>query len=276
LDEIAEDTWHTAPPGYAYAPPPEAAVLPAGSRYGPTAHLARPLDGLAWTAGLLLVGQALLALATAGVAGWMVLTYAGTSGGSLDTLLAPDWAVFWLLIVSGGLSLVTGPLFAGWLFRACRNLQLYGVRLRRGPGWAWGAWFIPVVSLWWPKQVVDDAVRGSRADVAAGLDVRALRRSGFVTAWWSCWLLSGVLSSMAALSGLMPVLEALRSSAAATDLAGVLAAVDVARLRETQALWTLGSATASCLAATFAVTIVVEVTREQRERRTGLAELFRG
>lgn len=276
MDETVQDTWRTAPPGYAYAPPTPAAVLLAAQQYGPTAHLARPLDGLAWAAGVLLTGQALLALATAGVVGWMALTYAGTSGGSLDTLLAPDRAAFWLLTASSGLTLLTGPLFASWLFRACRNLQLYGLRLRRAPGWAWGAWFVPVISLWWPKQVVDDAVRGSRSDVPAGLDVRALPRSGFVTAGWSCWLLSGVLSSAAVLSGLLPVLRAVRENPAAPDLAGLLAAVDVARLRETQALWTLGSATASCLAATLAVAIVVEVTREQRERRAGLEELYRG
>lgn len=271
MDETRNDEWRGAPPGYAHALPPVAATVPAEQFYGPMASLARPPSALGGLTAALLAAQALLAFASALVAGWTVLTYAALSGGTLDTLLAPDRATLGLLLATSAMSVVTGLVFVTWLFLACRNVVLYGVRSRRSPGWAIGAWFIPVVNLWWPKQVVDDALRGSRANVPAGTDVSRLPRSGVVTAWWVCWLLAGVLSGAAAASAMVRGVR-LELAAPTSDFATVLDGLDVARLRETQAMWSIWSATASCLAACLAVVIVLEVTRSQKQRRAALSE----
>jgi hypothetical protein len=72
------------------------------------ASFARPPSALGGLTAALLAAQALLAFATALVAGWTVLTYAGLSGGTLDILLAPDRATLGLLLATSAMSVVTG------------------------------------------------------------------------------------------------------------------------------------------------------------------------
>ena len=43
-----------------------------------------------------------------------------------------------------------------WIFRAATAAQRLGIPARRSPGWAVGAWFIPVINLWWPYQSLRD------------------------------------------------------------------------------------------------------------------------
>lgn len=59
--------------------------------------------------------------------------------------------------------LLTGPLFLAWSYRAQRNLWVLNVRdVRYRPGWAFGAWFVPLANLVLPMRVVEDLWHGSR------------------------------------------------------------------------------------------------------------------
>jgi len=86
------------------------------------------------------------------------------------------------------------------------------VRQVRGPAWVWLGWAVPVVSLWFPFQVVRDV----RAAVVGG---RTPSRLGW---WWACWLVGLWASNQAAFSSLglasrdpetIPVFEGLASVA---------------------------------------------------------------
>ena len=60
------------------------------------------------------------------------------------------------------LFLVTAYLFLVWVRRAYENLAAFGGRqLRFTPVWATLGWFVPVLGLFRPKQIVDDLWRGS-------------------------------------------------------------------------------------------------------------------
>lgn len=70
--------------------------------------------------------------------------------------------ISWVQIIG---SLVMGVATAAWLFRAYRNVLALGAGgARFGPGWAIGGWFVPILNLVRPKQVIDDTWRGSRPD----------------------------------------------------------------------------------------------------------------
>ena len=50
--------------------------------------------------------------------------------------------------------LISGGTFILWLFRASRNLRALGNQsVEYSPGWAIGAWFIPIGNLFIPYQV---------------------------------------------------------------------------------------------------------------------------
>jgi hypothetical protein len=76
------------------------------------------------------------------------------------------------------------PVFIVWFYQARKNAEGRGWRQRWGPGWAIGAWFVPVVSLWFPYQIMADIWR-------AGLPASERSRPAWLPiAWWACWLLA--------------------------------------------------------------------------------------
>ncbi|MFC4853124.1 DUF4328 domain-containing protein [Actinophytocola glycyrrhizae] len=76
--------------------------------------------------------------------------------------------------------------FLTWLWRARLNAErLCRAEHRRSRGWTIGAWFVPVVNLWFPRQVVDDIWRTSKPGVPADTyRVDGLGQSPLVRAWW--------------------------------------------------------------------------------------------
>lgn len=86
---------------------------------------------------------------------------------------------------------VTGVVWLFWLYRAYSNLGLSGTKQARfTPGWAVGYWFIPVVNLVRPYQIVVDlwqrSEQANARDSALGLP-----RPALVSWWWGVYLLSG-------------------------------------------------------------------------------------
>jgi hypothetical protein len=90
--------------------------------------------------------------------------------------------------------LAVGVLFVVWLFRAAKdNEALDRQSPRFAPGWAVGAWFIPLANFVLPVMLVQDLWRGSDPTHSRGdTNWRRARGSALVGAWWAAWLLSFV------------------------------------------------------------------------------------
>ena len=83
--------------------------------------------------------------------------------------------------------------FIMWFHRAYKNLSALGATgLRYGTGWAIGAWFVPFLNLWRPKQIANDIWRASDPSLRPdqGIDWRERPVPGFLTAWWVVWIVS--------------------------------------------------------------------------------------
>jgi hypothetical protein len=81
-----------------------------------------------------------------------------------------------------------------WLLRVRRNAERmspfhHHVRSR---GWAWAGWIVPVVSWWFPFQVVRDALTASAAARPGRLPRPPL------ALWWGTWVASQVVSNVGA------------------------------------------------------------------------------
>ena len=95
-----------------------------------------------------------------------------------------------LLFVSFVVTIVA---FVRWFSRAYKNLPALGATdLRFTKGWAIGAWFVPFLNLWRPKQIANDIWRAS--DPAATPDQRNTWRdkpvSELLLVWWIVWVVS--------------------------------------------------------------------------------------
>ena len=81
--------------------------------------------------------------------------------------------------------IVGGLVFIIWLYRARRNAQVFNPDIhRRGPGWAIGGWFVPVMNFWVPYQVMTDTL------LACEEPTGWRRGYALIRAWWACWLVS--------------------------------------------------------------------------------------
>jgi hypothetical protein len=91
-------------------------------------------------------------------------------------------------LLSFPILLAAGILTCVWLARARENaLLLNPTGQRRGKAWVWLGWFIPIVQLWFPKQILDDTIKATAP--AAGV------REPISTVWyWTAWIVTDVLT----------------------------------------------------------------------------------
>jgi Domain of unknown function (DUF4328) len=89
-------------------------------------------------------------------------------------------------LLQSGLGIVTGITFLKWIYRAYKNIQGFGAEgLRFSPGWAVGYYFIPILSLIRPVQVMSEIWRASD-------DPRNWSRrpgSWLIVSWWTLFLI---------------------------------------------------------------------------------------
>jgi hypothetical protein len=93
-----------------------------------------------------------------------------------------------LYLVTGVLQtlalIATVVLFLCWFHRVRVNAEVfdpYGHKKKRG--WAIGAWFTPIVNLWFPRRITLDIWEAS-------IPWGAPRSRGLVNTWWTFWIVS--------------------------------------------------------------------------------------
>ncbi|HEX5620680.1 MAG TPA: DUF4328 domain-containing protein [Solirubrobacteraceae bacterium] len=75
--------------------------------------------------------------------------------------------------------------FIRWLHGAYKNVDVVARPERRyGHGWAIGAWFVPILNLWRPKQIVNDVWR------AGGRDSQDAEPGWLLLIWWTAYIVS--------------------------------------------------------------------------------------
>ncbi|MEU6883457.1 DUF4328 domain-containing protein [Streptomyces sp. NPDC046712] len=95
--------------------------------------------------------------------------------------------VFWGLI-----QLALAVVFIIWFYRVRKNAGVFAPDLHRGgPGWAIGAWFVPIANIWWPRTVAAGTWRASRRDPYGEGKVEG-ESLALLNWWWVFWILTGI------------------------------------------------------------------------------------
>lgn len=185
--EILVSSFPTSSPPPISSPPPAAQY--GSHRVADPNDPPRQMSGLAWGAIVCLGIVGLLDLGTivAAVGLHSAASSEGNVSGEYHTFTT--WGGF-----SGLAFLVSAVLFMAWFSRGYRNLRRMGVQnMRYGPGWAIGAWFVPIFSLFRPKQIANDVWRGSERGVEVSAQWRQVEVPRLVHWWWGLFLAQGTL-----------------------------------------------------------------------------------
>lgn len=101
-------------------------------------------------------------------------------------------------VIGSVVYLATAIVFIVWLFRARDNAERANfTRHRRSKPWLILGWGVPIVSLWFPKQIIDDIWRASEPATPPGgakLDIHP--KPALVYPWWACWLIFAWVSEL--------------------------------------------------------------------------------
>ena len=152
-------------------------------------------------------------------------------------------AIALLTLLSAGLYLSTVVLFLMWFHRAYKNLTPLGaVGLQYSPGWTIGAWFIPIGNLFIPYRIAKEiwVKSGERHEEYAFLNTESTVPSVIGT-WWGFWIVSNISINLTAGLG--------------TATSG----------KFEELMLPLMSATASILAAMYAIRMIKMLTARQEE-----------
>lgn len=152
----------------------------------------REMSGVAWGAMVTLGLTALLSLPRIITA----LDLRGVAGDEGDIVSAYDAYSIWTAVHSL-IFLITVGVFIAWFFRAYKNLDRLGVQnMRYRTGWAIGSWFIPIFSLYRPKQIANDVWRGSERGVDVSAQWRQVTVPSLVHWWWGLFLVQGLVTAI--------------------------------------------------------------------------------
>jgi hypothetical protein len=103
--------------------------------------------------------------------------------------------------IQGAALICTGIAFVAWFFRAYQNVERLGARdLRIKHGWAIGSWFVPILNLIRPKQIMNDIWRASDPALPAG-EARGWQHAavpGLLHGWWAVCLVAASAGNVAA------------------------------------------------------------------------------
>jgi preprotein translocase subunit SecY len=193
----------------------------------------RPVRGIG-TAAIILIVITVVADIVNTVADWTLgPVAAGDVEGSAGqaAAVAALLMLLWIWLVAYVLAGIT---FIVWMYWARLNSHATASRHQHkwAPMWVILGWIIPIVNLFVPQAVMQDIWRASdRSQGTLALQLRP--KSGLVTAWWSCWIVSFALAYVGA------------------------------RLQTDQAVWSTLSTAVTVAAAVLAIQIIRKVNDAQ-------------
>ncbi|HEY6557026.1 MAG TPA: DUF4328 domain-containing protein [Polyangiaceae bacterium] len=105
------------------------------------------------------------------------------------------FAVFAGALLATIVWVVTAAAFLVWLHGAVRNVRALGSQTWVTPRMAVLCWFVPILHLFRPYQVVKSVYRGSQPEAAVRGDFIARYRY-VLPLWWAAWVVAGCLGNV--------------------------------------------------------------------------------
>ncbi|WP_052259544.1 DUF4328 domain-containing protein [Flavobacterium sp. KMS] len=90
--------------------------------------------------------------------------------------------------------IISAVTFIQWFRRAYYNLHLKTEFLSHSEGWAAGSWFVPIISLYRPVQIMRELYEETESYLTEkGLNIDDKLKTNMLTPWWTLWIISNIL-----------------------------------------------------------------------------------
>ena len=93
--------------------------------------------------------------------------------------------------------IISGITFIMWFRRAYFNLHQKVSWITHSEGWAAGCWFIPIVNLYRPYQIMKELyIETKELFTKKGLSEKVEYTTNYLGWWWALWIISGFVGQM--------------------------------------------------------------------------------
>lgn len=116
-------------------------------------------------------------------------------GISADAADINDARVRIISIISLIIWATSGITFIMWFRRAYYNLGVITTRTNYTDGWAAGCWFVPIISLYRPYQIMKELYSDTKRFLD-GKDISHQLETRLLSTWWTLWLVHVILDQI--------------------------------------------------------------------------------
>lgn len=143
---------------------------------------------------------------------WIVAIASIPSASSYREQLDAGKAPKEIVTLTNSLSIITLIASIGALFMTSRWLfELYDAQVAAKPGsirlsrrWIIWSWIVPVVSLWFPKLIIDDMLKDKEKSGYVATEQKEKSPLNETRTWWSCFVLYSLMSNLKTVWVLLP------------------------------------------------------------------------
>jgi hypothetical protein len=113
---------------------------------------------------------------------------------SMETATANDTREQIIGIIYMIIYIISGVTFIHWFRRAYFNLHQKVYSLSYTEGWAAGSWFVPILNLYRPYQIMNELYQKTKELLnTKGISVSSNLTTTSLGWWWALWLLSNIM-----------------------------------------------------------------------------------
>ncbi len=114
---------------------------------------------------------------------------------STETATANDTREQTIAVIYLIATVISAITFIQWFRRAYFNLHIRVNNLKHTEGWAAGSWFVPIISLYRPYQIMKELYYETRIfALRNGLRINENFSTAFLGWWWMFWILNNLIS----------------------------------------------------------------------------------
>ncbi len=127
----------------------------------------------------------------------MLVRYQNGGQNSQEMLQWSDNLQLVLAPINTVVYIISGVTFIQWFRRAYYNLALRVQPLNTTDGWASGGWFVPIMSLFKPFQIMRELFVETKGYLAKNIPgFQAAEHANLIGWWWALWVISSLASNL--------------------------------------------------------------------------------